>query len=126
MIFTTCMRTFNTDNSIVFLHVAAYARMAIRTCMICICHCFPCGMGLYQYGFDSGVLPILNYGAEIWGYGKHPKCDNSLNRVMRYFLGKHPLLKPSNIDLLNCYVWKPIVSSRNVTLAYLISRFIAC
>ena len=48
-----------------------------------------CGYKTYTKLFDSGVLPILNYGAEIWGYGKHPKCDNILNRAMRYFLGVH-------------------------------------
>ena len=39
--------------------------------------------------FETGVMSILNYGAEIWGYGNYPKCDTIMNRAMRYFVGVH-------------------------------------
>ena len=48
-----------------------------------------CGYKTFTKLFDAGVLSILNYGAEIWGYGNFSKCDNVINRAMRYFLGVH-------------------------------------
>jgi ssDNA-binding Zn-finger/Zn-ribbon topoisomerase 1 len=48
-----------------------------------------CGYKTFTKLFETGVLSILNYGAEIWGYGNFPKCDNVMNRAMRYFLGVH-------------------------------------
>ena len=48
-----------------------------------------CGYKTFTKLFETGVLSILNYGAEIWGYGNFPKCDNVMNRAMRLFLGVH-------------------------------------
>ena len=48
-----------------------------------------CGYKTYTKLFDTGVIPILNYGSEIWGFGTHSKCDTILNKAMRYFLGVH-------------------------------------
>ena len=48
-----------------------------------------CGYKTFTKLFETGVLSILNYGAEIWGYGNFPKCDNGMNRAMRFFLGVH-------------------------------------
>ena len=48
-----------------------------------------CGYKTYTTLFETGVLSVLNYGAEIWGYGYYPKCDNIINRAMRFFLGVH-------------------------------------
>ena len=39
--------------------------------------------------FNSGVLPILEYGAGIWGFEKAPDIKGVQNRAMRYFLGVH-------------------------------------
>ena len=47
------------------------------------------GYTTYTKLFNSGVLSILNYGAEVWGFGKYQKCDNVMNKAMRYFLGVH-------------------------------------
>ncbi len=48
-----------------------------------------CGYKTYTKLFDTGVLSILNYGSEVWGYGKYEKCDTVINRAMRYYLGVH-------------------------------------
>jgi len=48
-----------------------------------------CGYTTYTKLFDTGVVSILNYGAEVWGYGQHAKCDVVVNKAMRYFLGVH-------------------------------------
>ena len=47
------------------------------------------GYVTYTKLFDAGVLSILNYGAEVWGHGKYPKCDLVMNKAMRHFLGVH-------------------------------------
>ena len=43
----------------------------------------------------SGVVPIMDYAAGIWGYCKHEKCNKVQQRALRYYLGVHskaPLL----------------------------------
>ena len=48
-----------------------------------------CGYKTFNKLFETAVLPVLCYGAEIWGYGSFSKCDTIYNRAMRYFLGVH-------------------------------------
>ena len=48
-----------------------------------------CGYNTFTRLFNTGVLSILNYGAEVWGFGNYPKCDNVINRAMRFFLDVH-------------------------------------
>ncbi len=44
---------------------------------------------LKDIGFKSCILPVLEYGSEVWGY-KFFKCaDNIQERAIRYFLGVH-------------------------------------
>ena len=40
-------------------------------------------------GPDAGVMPILQYGAEIWGFGKYSPPDKIHHRAMRFLLGVH-------------------------------------
>ena len=47
------------------------------------------GYKTYTKLFDTGVVPVLNHGSEIWGYGIFEKCDYIMNRAMRFFLGVH-------------------------------------
>ena len=47
------------------------------------------GYKTYTKMFDTSVVPILNYGSEIWGYGTFTNCDKIFNRAMRYFMGVH-------------------------------------
>ena len=39
--------------------------------------------------FESGVKPIMEYGASIWGFKDCHKFDIIQNRAMRYYLGIH-------------------------------------
>ncbi len=39
--------------------------------------------------YHSGVLPVMDYCAVVWGYRKHSSCSNIQNRALRYFLGVH-------------------------------------
>ena len=39
--------------------------------------------------FNSGVVPILEYCAGVWGDGKHECCEKIQQRAIRYYLGVH-------------------------------------
>ena len=69
--------------------LADSASRALGCLITKIKHLKDCGYKTYTKLFDSGVLPVLHYSAEIWGYGPHTKCDTILNRAMRYYLGVH-------------------------------------
>ena len=37
--------------------------------------------------FNVGVVPIMNYGAGIWGFKDYSKAENVQNRAIRFYLG---------------------------------------
>ena len=37
--------------------------------------------------YETGVIPVVNYGAGVWGYDKYEICDKLQNKAMCYFLG---------------------------------------
>ena len=39
--------------------------------------------------YNTGVITVNNYAAEIWGYKDFSVSKNSQNRAMRYYLGVH-------------------------------------
>ena len=39
--------------------------------------------------FEAGVVPIMDYGAGVWGFGKYPSANVIQNRASRYFMGVH-------------------------------------
>ncbi len=39
--------------------------------------------------YHSGVVPVMDYCAAVWGYRKHSSYSNIQNRALRYFLGVH-------------------------------------
>ena len=47
------------------------------------------GFNTFSKLVKSGVIPVLNYGSEIWGFMKFKTCENIQNRAARYFLGLH-------------------------------------
>ena len=53
--------------------------------------CRDLGYKTYTQLFKSCVCPILDYGAGVWGYSKHIKCEEVQNRAIRCFLGVHKL-----------------------------------
>ena len=40
--------------------------------------------------FETSVLPVMQYGAEIWGFKEYVKCERVNQRAARYYLGVHP------------------------------------
>ena len=73
-----------------------------------------CGYKTFTKLFDAGVLSILNYGAEIWGYGNFSKCDNVINRAMRYFLGVHKFAPTAG--LYGDMAWLSLKFSRYISM----------
>ena len=47
------------------------------------------GFRTFERMFDSGVMSINNYAAEIWGFKDFQACKKIQNRAMRYYLGIH-------------------------------------
>ncbi len=39
--------------------------------------------------YETGVMSVSNYAAEIWGYKDFQCCKNIQNRAMRYYLRAH-------------------------------------
>ena len=48
------------------------------------------GYNTFSKLYDTGVAPILNYGAGVWGSVKAPCLERVQNRAIRYFVGVHP------------------------------------
>ena len=47
------------------------------------------GYDTYTKLFDTGVSPVLEYGSEVWGYGKFENIQQVQNKAIRIFLGVH-------------------------------------
>ena len=48
-----------------------------------------CGYYSFMKLYNIGILPILNYGAGVWGYYYQEKHECIQRRALRYFLGVH-------------------------------------
>jgi hypothetical protein len=47
------------------------------------------GFTTYDRMYESGVMTVNNYAAEIWGFKDFQCCKKVQNRAMRYYLGVH-------------------------------------
>ncbi len=47
------------------------------------------GFETYFRLFNSCVMPVMEYGAEIWGFKEYRKTDQVLYNAIRYYLGVH-------------------------------------
>ncbi len=45
------------------------------------------GFQTFSKLYHSGVVPVMDYCAGVWEYGKHSSCSSIPNRALRYFLG---------------------------------------
>lgn len=81
-----------------------------------------CGYDTFTKLFQSGVLPVMEYAAGVWGY-KPYKTEDVGNRAMRYFLGVNKFAplhavhgdmgwKPVDIGLKLCMLrlWNRVLS----------------
>ena len=68
------------------------------------------GMGFNSYAklYNTGVTPILDYGAGIWGYKSFSNIDAIQNRAIRFFLGTHRFASNiainGDVDWMECGV----------------------
>ena len=56
--------------------------------------------------YETGVIPVVDYGSSIWGHSKHNHSEIIQNKAIRYFLGVHnyipvPALQ-GEMGWLNC------------------------
>jgi hypothetical protein len=56
------------------------------------------GFGPYTKLFDSCVLPVMLYGAEVWGYKNFTQINRVQQKAMRVFLGVHCFAPISGIE----------------------------
>ena len=49
------------------------------------------GVDTYTKLFENCVIPVLHYGAGVWGLQAHKHLQNVQNRAMRFYLGTHKL-----------------------------------
>ena len=47
------------------------------------------GIRTYETLYSSYVVPIMNYGAAVWGFSDYTEAQVLQNRIIRYFLGVH-------------------------------------
>ena len=43
----------------------------------------------YTKCYESSICPILDYGAEVWGFTRAPNVDQVQEKAIRVFLGVH-------------------------------------
>ena len=47
------------------------------------------GFGTFDKMYETGVMSVCNYSAEIWGFKDFQCSKNIQNRAIRYYLGVH-------------------------------------
>ena len=57
-----------------------------------------CGFKTFEKLYSTGMCPILDYSACVWGYGKFHDIDNIQNKAIRYFLGVHKFAPLAGIE----------------------------
>ena len=72
------------------------------------------GLETFTKCIESSVYPVLDYGAEIWGYRKESPTDKVQLKAMRVFLGVHKFAP--NLALLGDMGWTPSSIRRKMCL----------
>ena len=67
--------------------------------------------GAFEKLYNSCVVPILDYGASVWGFKTYQSADNVDLRALRYFLGVHRFA-PNLLALYGDAGWTPSVYRR--------------
>lgn len=82
------------------------------------------GLGIQTYTkmFHSGVAPILDYCAGVWGKGNLSKLDTIQNRAQRFFLGVHRFAP--NLAVNGDFGWMSCVLRRHVEIVRLWNRLV--
>lgn len=82
------------------------------------------GLSTYETLFNKCVLPVLNYGAEIWGGKEYPSNQQIQNRAMRFYLGVHKFAP--TLGMLGDLGWIPIKFSQYTCMINFWNRLVQC
>jgi hypothetical protein len=82
------------------------------------------GLGYKSYTklYNTGVIPILDYGAGVWGYNCHKRADIVQNRAIRFYLGVHRFA--SNLAINGDMGWVTCEVRQKVEMLRLWNRLI--
>ena len=72
------------------------------------------GYSTFTKCYDTCILPVLNYGAEIWGYSSETKTVLVQNKAMRVFLGVNQ--RTPNIGMIGDLGWIPHSITKSICM----------
>ena len=72
--------------------------------------------------FENCVIPVLHYGAGVWGLQAHTCTQNVQNRAMRFYLGTHKLTP--TLGMSGDLGWHSLYIFRQIDAIRLWNRFI--
>ncbi len=72
------------------------------------------GFETYCKLYESCVLPVLEYGSEIWGYKIFDSCEQVQSKALRYFYGVHKFAP--KYALYGDSGWSPCVYNRRYNM----------
>ncbi len=72
--------------------------------------------------YNASVVPVLDYGAGVWGYKKLEVCDKIQQRACRYYLGVHQ--KAPLHAITGDIGWTSCVIRRHVEMIRLWNRLV--
>ena len=82
------------------------------------------GFSTYDTLFDKCVLPVLNYGAEIWGGKDYSQNQQIQNRAMRFYLGVHKFAP--TLGMFGDLGWIPVKYSQFLCMLRFWNRLVTC
>jgi len=89
----------------------------------------------YTKIYNTCIVPVINYGSEIWGFKDYAVCNNLFMKVMKFFLGVNKYtpnvgvqgelgwIKPVFIRWKNmCRYWNRLMNMDNTRILYKIFK----
>jgi hypothetical protein len=80
------------------------------------------GYDTYTKCYESSVCPVLDYGAEVWGYVKAQKVENVHTKAMKVFLGVHRFA--ANVAVIGDMGWTPANVRRKLHMLRYYNRLV--
>ena len=81
------------------------------------------GYDTYTRLYNSGVVPILDYGSSVWGFNNFEKIDSIQNRAIRLYLGVHRF--SSNLAINGEFGWIPSRIRRQISMLRFWNRLLS-
>ena len=80
------------------------------------------GFSTYEKLFNTSILPILNYGAEIWGAKGYNHVQQVQSKAMRFYLGVHKFAP--TLGLFGDTGWFPIINYQKLCMLRFWNRLV--